>query len=250
MTISSFAVASAIALFGLPASAQIAGTPSDAILPGRMKISTVPYSTPQGASRELVLWREELARLSGARLLDYFRLNPDRTSFPNLAFILSAPDSANQSGRKVIWIGYAYQNNHILPRQTWSADIAMQVGADFAYVVLAKSSGWSVDLEVFRVALDGNLGPFPLRLDPLESAAWPPSDRPISRLQQVFQERDVSGVSAVQASVESSVLVIRARREHESSPAAIFRLDTNTRKWAAPSFEQVATTPKPDEPRR
>ena len=214
----------------------------------RSKVATASYHL-QGNTRELSLWREDIPKISGVALLDYFTRNPERNCFPNTAFVLTDSDPGIPSEGKVLWVTYVCINRHILPQQIWSADFARSADAKFAYVVLAKSMGWAVDFQVYRIGLERNLGAFPLKLDPMDFENWPQGDTPLSQFHQRFQERDISGVSEIRVVSERSTLLIHAKREHVTSPSATFRFDLQTQNWAQPTFQANPETGEPSENR-
>lgn len=210
---------------------------------GKAAIASVVYQIGE-RTRKVELLRLNLPKVDDIGLIQFLRTHPSRTSFPNLAFALVDSELGASAPTAVLrWISYAYFDRRVVPQQTLSASLAWASDTRIAYVVLCRSLGWAVDLRVFRVDVGRELGALPLRLGPESFDGWPREDVPLFEVRHSLPGRDISGVSAITATINGSTLVVLGQREDLSSPDVAFRLDFHTGQWATPEAHVAAERP-------
>lgn len=210
---------------------------------GKAAIAGVVYQVGE-RTRKLELLRLNLPKVDDIGLIQFLRTHPSRTSFPNLAFALVDNELGAGAPSAVLrWISYAYLDRRVVPQQALSASLAWASDTRVAYVVLCRSLGWAVDLRVFRVDVGRELGVLPLRLGPENFDGWPREGVPHFEARHSLPGRDISGVSAITATINGSTLAVLGQREDLSSPDVVFRLDFHTGQWATPEAQVAAERP-------
>jgi hypothetical protein len=168
-------------------------------------------------------------------MFNFFQQHPDQTSFPNTAFFLVASDNTNPNRGRILWADYVFNNNQIRPQETWSADLARPVEGNSATVVLCKSISWNVELRVYNVGLDQNLGVFPVQLEPTAYQQWPKAAPATSVYKTDLLGQDISGIAEIHVVTEGSGVTIHGIRDLASTPPVDFHFDTRGKQWSRPT---------------
>lgn len=195
-------------------------------------------------TRVLTLWRQDIQPLAGPELLNYFSSHPDRTSFPNTAFMVVDSPVNDQSKGRIVWLTFVFHDKQIRPQQNWEADLARPASADRAYVVLAKSTGWQVNLAAYSMDPHKAIAAFPIALNPQDYSQWPSPSGPLSQMDTTLVGKEVSGISDVNVVSQRDELLIFLEREHKDVSPAAFRFNLSTKEWS-----ELVVQPKAPEPR-
>jgi hypothetical protein len=192
-----------------------------------------------GETRALTLWSQEIRELTGSDLLRYFAAHPERTSFPNTAYIVVDSAYTDLSKGRIVWVDYVYRDLTIRPQQIWSPGIVLSASGQDAYVVLVKSIGWQVNLMIYKTDFDKEIASFPIELDPLKSSDWLRFAQPISQLNKTLVGKNVTGISKIDVVAQREHLLIFGERDDKDSAPVCFRFDLDTKQWAELAWQQL-----------
>jgi hypothetical protein len=201
-----------------------------------VKLAAALYQD-HGVSRRLTLWRLELPPLGRGEFLSYRRDHPKENGFPNTVFLLTSADAAATSEGEVLWVRYILDDLLGRPRTIWSVGIATSLSGDDAHIVLVKSVGWDVTLEVHQVSLNHPLASYPVNLDPASYESWPKSPEPVSVLSKTLLGREISGISEVSVVEKKGDLVVHGIRDQSTSLPVTIRFKLDSKQWSEVEFE-------------
>ncbi len=193
----------------------------------RTKILSQP-SAAAGRNGMISVWRQDIPLPEPAELESYLKQHPDQENFPNTAFLAVVSDAENAGPGRIVRTTYAYCRPPAplsgLP-EAWMTALTQPNSGSHPYLVLAKATTGAASFRVYQVALEHNLGSFPIDLEPAAFERWPRAAEALSNY-----DATVSWLSEIRVDAEGDGLTVHCSRELANLPVAV-HFDPRAKKW-------------------
>ena len=181
---------------------------------------------------DLVLRRVEVDR-EGFDMTKYAEQHPNHAPTPRVVFVLVGSSSGQQ---KMLW--YApYSESTSLPRTIWRGAIVCLEEDRNCYVVITTSKSLNLDVDVYKLGVDQNIGPWPAQFAMKDYSSWPKNVPPIGRFRTMLQTPDICGIGAVHVLPEKESLLIYGEADYGDCEPQYFRFNLTTKEWTQVALE-------------